>query len=97
MVDEEVGDRDPLRLRNYPHQVDLDLHRVGGLRQPEALREPLDMRVDHDAGRNAEGMAEDHVRRLPSHAGERHQILDSLATGEIDSAEAMRRLEGETL
>jgi hypothetical protein len=28
---------------------------------------------------------------------ERHQILDSLATGEIDSAEAMRRLEGETL
>ena len=28
---------------------------------------------------------------------ERHQILDSLAMGEIDSAEAMRRLEGETL
>ena len=28
---------------------------------------------------------------------ERHQVLDLLASGEIDSAEAMRRLEGESL
>ena len=28
---------------------------------------------------------------------ERHQVLDLLASGEIDSAEAMRRLEGEGL
>jgi hypothetical protein len=27
---------------------------------------------------------------------ERHQVLDLLASGEIDSAEAMRRLEGES-
>ena len=48
---------------------------VGFFRQPEPVRQPRDVRVHDDADLDAEGVAENDVRRLAPDAGQRDQLL----------------------
>ena len=71
--DQEVREAGPVRPRHDPLEVALDLHRVFLARQPEPLREPPDVRVDHDALRVAE-LGGDDVRGLSRDAGQPDQL-----------------------
>jgi hypothetical protein len=60
---QQVAEADPLFLRYHAGEVGFDLVGIGLCRQPEALRQPHDVRVDADR-RLAEGIAEQNVRGL---------------------------------
>ena len=73
---------DPLAPRQLGDQVALDLHRVGVPGHAQPLAQPTDVRVDHDARREAEGRAQHDVGRLAADAGqldERVQVARHLA------------------
>src|SRR4029077_1162316 len=70
-----MREENPPLLRNNLDQVLLDLFRVRILRQVEALREPLHVRVHHNAGRDPERCAQHNVRRLPRYPRQRQQLL----------------------
>src|SRR5438874_10777143 len=69
MPDQEVREQSPLAPRDDLRQIALDLHGILLAGETEPLREPADMRVDHDPLRVAELRGDD-VRRLPRHARE---------------------------
>src|SRR5204863_6351446 len=72
--DQPVGEYRPALLRDDRHERELDLDRVLLAREPEASREPRDVRV-HDDPRDPEGVPEHHVRRLAPDPTERDQLL----------------------
>ena len=74
--DELVPHPDPALVRQHLHQVLLDPLRVGGARQAEAHRQPLDVRVDDDPLGDPERRAEHDVGRLARHARQRGQLGD---------------------
>jgi len=61
MMDQLMAKLDPVVLRNHLLQILLDFHRIILLGQFEPPRQPPNVRVDDDPGRNAEPAAEDHV------------------------------------
>ena len=67
-------------LGSSSHQVLFDLRGVGVFGQAEPLAEPRDVRVDDDAGRQAERGAEDDVRRFPPDARQLDQRVDIRGT-----------------
>ena len=56
--------------RHQLHQVLFDFLRIGLARDPEAMREPRDMRIDDDSFIFSEGVAENYIRRFPSDTGQ---------------------------
>ena len=76
--DQQVREAVPVRARDEPHQVALDLHRILLPRQPEPLREPPHVRVDDDPLRVAE-LGGDDVRRLARDAGQAHELARAAA------------------
>ena len=81
-------------LRHELHQVGFDLHRVVVRGEAEPAAEPADVRVDHHAGRFAEGDAEHDVGRLAADAGELRPASSSscghLAVVLVDQRRASR-------
>ena len=73
--DQSVREDRPLLARQQLHQILLDLHRLGLAGQPEPLRQPRDVRIDHDALVLAERGAEHDVRGLARDAGQLDQLL----------------------
>jgi hypothetical protein len=78
VVDQEVRPERPVALRHDLYQVLLDLHRIGVIRQAQALREPRDVGVHDDADVLVEGVAQDDVRGLPPHSRQAGQLLHRL-------------------
>src|SRR5437868_14770805 len=66
----------PLLGWDQPRDVGLDPDRIVAFGQAQTVRQADDMRIDRKT-RNIERHAQDHVRRLASDAGKRHQVLDS--------------------
>src|SRR4030042_3013843 len=73
MPDEKIRKMGPLLLWNDLHEVELNLHRVIVLCQPDPLAHPLDMGVNHNTG-NTEGIPQDDIGRLPADSAGRHQF-----------------------
>ncbi len=73
MPDEEVREYRPFGAVDQRHEVSLDACRVSGTRQPESTSEPGNVRVDDDALRDAEALAQHDIGRLPGHAPQRQQ------------------------
>ena len=65
----------PQLARNERHERELDLHRVGLVREPQPVREPRHVRVD-DHTRDPVGVPEHDIRGLPSDAPQRGQLLE---------------------
>lgn len=76
VVDHAMGEVNPLLLRQYLHEVLLDLRGIGVLGESEAFAEACDVRVDDDAGRHAEGSAQNDVGRFTTDAGEGDHSFD---------------------
>src|SRR5215207_3370945 len=95
--DEEVREEHPVALGDEFHEVALDLLGRGVRGEREASGEARDVRIDDDAGGDAEGVAEDDVRRLARDAGEPEQLLHPLGHApavvrEQHAARALNRL-----
>ncbi len=71
-----MGKENPFLFGDDLHQILFDLDGVGVLRQIQAARDALDVRIHHDAGRDSERGAEHYVRRLPRGAGDREEFLN---------------------
>ena len=89
--DQQVREAAPVRPRNELHQVALDLDRILVPRQPEALRKPAHVRVDHDALRVAE-LGRDDVGRLARDAGQPQQLLDRAAAPRPSNSSSSTRI-----
>ncbi len=50
-----MGEGDPALLREQLHQILFNPFRIVVFSEPEALRNALDVRIDDDAGGDAEG------------------------------------------
>src|SRR5262245_10620981 len=72
--DHPMAEHRPLFLGNLLHQIALDLLRIGMLRQPQALAEPGDMRINGNT-RHAEGITENHVGGLSANPRQDDQFL----------------------
>ena len=64
----------PALLGHQGHQVELNLYRVLLAREPQALGDPADVGVHHDA-RDAEGVAQDDVGRLAADPRQFYQVI----------------------
>ena len=73
--DEPMAELAPIGLRHERHQILLQLHRVRAFGKTQSVGEPRDMRVHDHADVEAEGIAQNHVRRLAADAGERVQFF----------------------
>ena len=76
MPDEQVREPRPVGTRDDALEITLDLHRILVPRQAEALREPSDVRVHHDALRVTELGCHD-VGRLARDAGKPQEVLEA--------------------
>jgi len=87
--DEKVAPKRPVILRDDFHQVFFDFDRVGVFGQTEALAQAGHVGVDHDAGFDAVGVAEDDVGGFASDAGqmgERFEVSGDFAVMEPDQS-----------
>src|SRR5438552_7172173 len=66
----------PVGTRHEPLEVALDLDRIFLPRQPEPLREPAHVRIDHDPLRVAQ-LGGDDVRGLAGDAGQPDEFLEA--------------------
>ena len=66
MQDKPVAECRPFRLGNQHHERELDLGGVRMSREPQAARQPPDVRIYRDAGR-VEGVSKDDVGGLATH------------------------------
>lgn len=78
MPDELMGKKNPAILGNDFHQVLLDLFGIGILCQIKTLGKALDVRIDDDAGGDAEGRTENDVCGLARDAGKGKQFVHGL-------------------
>lgn len=78
MVDELVAELNPTVLRDDFDQVLLDLDGIVVLCQFKALGKAVDVRVDHDAGRNAVPASENDVGGFARHTGEFEHFVQCL-------------------
>src|SRR2546426_5276347 len=82
-----------LLLGDQPHEVLLDLVRIGLVAESDPVRQPFDVGVDGDALDHAEGIAQDDVGRLSRHASKRQEVLHrpwDLAAVDLDDPLAGR-------
>src|SRR6266550_8402736 len=73
--DQQVREAAPVLARHEPDQIALDLDRILLTRQPQALRQPPDVRVHDDPLRSAELRGND-VGGLPRDAGQAYELLE---------------------
>ncbi len=66
---------DPFLTREKLVQFFFDLHRVFRCDDTQSAANPRDVGVDHHAACDAKGIAQNDVRRLASHARQRHQLV----------------------
>src|SRR6185503_10465470 len=64
MKDQPMGKVNPILARNDLFQVFFHFPRLFLRGQPEAVRKPLHMRIDHDATGDVERIAQDHIGGL---------------------------------
>ena len=74
MPDDGDAGEDPIVAVQRIREVALDLDRVGGAAEAQALREAFDVRVHHHAAGNAEGFAQHDVGSLARHAAEAQKL-----------------------
>ena len=73
-----MAEIDPFPRRQLCHQIALDFHRVLLFRQPQPLRQPRDVGIDHHARGNSERGAQHDIGRFASHAGQLYEFVDRL-------------------
>jgi len=67
-----------MRSRDQPHQVLLDLFRIGLAGQPKTMGQPAHVSIDDDALIFPEGVAQDDVRRFSPDSGKPVQLLHGI-------------------
>ena len=75
MRNQKMTELCPLGTREEGHEIAFDLLRIFMLGQAETSGDPADVGVDHHAACDAKGIAQNDVRRLASHARQRHQLV----------------------
>src|SRR5271157_3469528 len=75
MQDNLVREDDPLAARNCPHQILLDLLRIGVLRKLQTPRDALYVRIYHHTVGDLEPRAQNHIGGLAGHAGDLQQLV----------------------
>src|SRR5438093_1228660 len=80
MVDQDVGEAEPVRPGDEPHEIAFDLVRIRLRCEAQPLAHPSDVGVDGDPGIRVRPVAVwirvalDDVRGLSGHAGQRDQL-----------------------
>ncbi len=75
MIDQEMREVKPVFLGDEPHQILLNLDRIGIGGPAQESREASNMRIYDKAFNDAEGVAQHHVGGLPGYARQRQQFL----------------------
>jgi len=68
MRDQQVGQFAPTAGYKECHEIPFYFDWIGVPREPHALGQPRDMRVNHDALLHAKRVPQHNIRRLSSHA-----------------------------
>lgn len=74
-MDQPVRELDPIRLRDDLHEILFHLFGRLGARQTQAVRQPENVRVHHNAGGNSIGGTQNDVGRFAGHSGQRQEFL----------------------
>lgn len=82
----------PFRLGDQVHERELDLHGIRVPREAQPAGQTPNVSIDRDTG-SIEGIAEDDVRSLTAHTGQRNQLIESgrnLSPVSLDDGSAAR-------
>ena len=75
MMDQPVGELDPIRLWNDLHEILLHLLGRLGAGQTQSVGQPENVRVHNNAGGNPIGGTQNDVGRFAGHSGQRQEFL----------------------
>jgi len=75
VINQHVGEVEPVLAGNDAHQILFDFYRVFIGRPAESPRQATHVRIDDDALDDAKSVAQHHIGGFASHTGQRYEIL----------------------